>query len=152
MYNPTLPNTVIEASAAALIPVFGSYQTFLRQMQFCHWNVRGGDFYDLHEQFEELYTTGIEHIDAIAERLASFGNLAHSDPAKMQSELNEVHEEMNQNDMVALCLASLDTIITQLRNAVSALRDNADVTSAHKLEEQLSFLEEKRWMLGSFAA
>lgn len=32
-----------------------NYQVYYQKLRNFHWNVKGPDFYDLHEQFEEEY-------------------------------------------------------------------------------------------------
>jgi len=42
---------------------------FRYKVQNYHWNVRGRQFFELHDQFEELYTEWTTHLDDIAERV-----------------------------------------------------------------------------------
>jgi starvation-inducible DNA-binding protein len=41
-----------------------------------HWNVKGPHFIALHKLFDELHSNVEEHVDTIAERIASLGGVA----------------------------------------------------------------------------
>ena len=47
------------------------------QIKQAHWNVKGKDFYQLHELFDELYTEVSAHVDLIAERITTLGGYAN---------------------------------------------------------------------------
>jgi len=46
------------------------------QLKDAHWNVKGIEFYQLHELFEDLVETFEPHIDAVAERASALGGQA----------------------------------------------------------------------------
>jgi starvation-inducible DNA-binding protein len=46
------------------------------QLKDMHWNVKGVEFYQLHELFEDLAETFDPHIDAVAERASALGGQA----------------------------------------------------------------------------
>ncbi len=46
------------------------------QVKQAHWNVKGLDFYQLHELFDEMATELEEYIDMIAERVTALGGTA----------------------------------------------------------------------------
>ena len=46
------------------------------QTKYAHWNVKGSDFIQLHELFDQLAGHLIEHVDLIAERATSLGGTA----------------------------------------------------------------------------
>lgn len=46
------------------------------QTKQAHWNVKGMDFYQLHELFDELAETLLEFVDMIAERATALGGQA----------------------------------------------------------------------------
>ena len=46
------------------------------QTKYAHWNVKGGDFIQLHELFDELAGHLIGYVDLIAERATSLGGTA----------------------------------------------------------------------------
>lgn len=46
------------------------------QVKQAHWNVKGPNFIALHELFDKISDTVLEHIDTIAERITSLGGTA----------------------------------------------------------------------------
>lgn len=46
------------------------------QVKQAHWNVKGTDFYQLHELFDEIATEVEEYIDLFAERITALGGYA----------------------------------------------------------------------------
>lgn len=46
------------------------------QVKQAHWNVKGMDFYQLHELFDEMASELEEYVDMVAERVTALGGLA----------------------------------------------------------------------------
>jgi starvation-inducible DNA-binding protein len=46
------------------------------QTKQAHWNVKGAQFYQLHELYDKLAAELIEHVDTIAERATALGGTA----------------------------------------------------------------------------
>lgn len=46
------------------------------QVKQAHWNVKGMNFYQLHEMFDEMATQLTEYIDMVAERATALGGVA----------------------------------------------------------------------------
>lgn len=61
------------------------------QVKQAHWNVKGKDFYQLHELFDEIAAEVEEFIDLVAERITTLGGYALGTAriAAQQSELPE---------------------------------------------------------------
>src|SRR3954462_14270312 len=47
------------------------------QAKHAHWNVKGSDFIQLHELFDDVATHVEAHTDLIAERVTALGGIAH---------------------------------------------------------------------------
>jgi DNA-binding ferritin-like protein len=46
------------------------------QTKQAHWNIKGKDFFQLHEMFDELDAELLPHVDTIAERATTLGGTA----------------------------------------------------------------------------
>lgn len=46
------------------------------QVKQAHWNVKGTDFFQLHELFDNIASQAIEHVDDLAERATTLGGTA----------------------------------------------------------------------------
>ncbi|MEE3719393.1 DNA starvation/stationary phase protection protein Dps [Tumidithrix elongata RA019] len=62
-------NTLLNQSLATAIDL-------KTQIKYAHWNVKGKDFYQLHELFDEIASEVEEFIDLIAERITTLGGQA----------------------------------------------------------------------------
>jgi starvation-inducible DNA-binding protein len=47
------------------------------QTKQAHWNVKGPEFFQLHELYDQLATTVLGHVDTIAERATALGGTAN---------------------------------------------------------------------------
>ena len=47
------------------------------QAKQAHWNVKGPDFFSLHELFDKVAEEVEEYVDEIAERITALGGIAH---------------------------------------------------------------------------
>ena len=61
------------------------------QVKQAHWNVKGMDFYQLHELFDEMATELEEFIDLFAERITALGGTAFG-TARVAAENSEIPE------------------------------------------------------------
>src|ERR671935_710398 len=46
------------------------------QLKQAHWNVKGSDFIQLHELYDDVAESVLEYVDTIAERATALGGLA----------------------------------------------------------------------------
>jgi starvation-inducible DNA-binding protein len=53
--------------------LLADYQIFYQNLRGLHWNVKGPQFFMLHEKYEELYNEAAESVDEIAERILMVG-------------------------------------------------------------------------------
>jgi starvation-inducible DNA-binding protein len=87
--NPKIPSTgqfyptridIPLAARQKIVGVLGiSLATALdlkTQVKQAHWNVKGLDFYQLHELFDEMATELEGYVDMVAERIAALGGTA----------------------------------------------------------------------------
>jgi len=63
---------LVELLNARLADTFDLYS----QLKQAHWNVKGSDFIQLHELYDEIAEEVLEHADEIAERATTLGGLA----------------------------------------------------------------------------
>jgi len=63
---------LIELLNARLADTFDLYS----QLKQAHWNVKGSDFIQLHELYDEIAESVLEYVDTIAERATALGGVA----------------------------------------------------------------------------
>lgn len=61
------------------------------QTKQAHWNVKGKDFFQLHEMFDELAAELLPHVDTIAERATTLGGTALG-TARMAASASRIEE------------------------------------------------------------
>lgn len=100
------------------------------QAKQAHWNVKGMNFFQLHELFDQVATTVEGHIDLIAERITTLGGTAHGTvrQAAQKSSLSEYPLEITDGT------AHVDALSTALADFGKRVRSNIDESS--KLGDQ----------------
>src|SRR5213080_1070979 len=63
---------LVELLNARLADTFDLYS----QLKQAHWNVKGSDFIQLHELYDQIAEAVLEYVDTIAERATALGGLA----------------------------------------------------------------------------
>lgn len=94
------------------------------QAKQAHWNVKGMNFFQLHELFDAVATTVEGHIDLIAERITTLGGTAYGTvrQAAQQSSLSEYPLEITDG------AAHVDALSTALADFGRLVRRNIDDT------------------------
>ena len=117
-----------------------------------HWNVKGSDFFTLHEKFEELYDEAAGHIDEIAERVLALGGV----PAGTMKEylaLTTLHEatgKESSREMVEAVVADLKATVANLKRGLELADAADDVTTDDLLTGICVALEKHVWLLSAF--
>lgn len=71
-----LPQTVRSQVADILNQSLAATLDLKTQTKQAHWNVKGMDFYQLHQLFDEMATELEEYVDLVAERITALGGTA----------------------------------------------------------------------------
>ena len=71
-----LPQEIREKVVELLNQTLAATLDLKTQTKQAHWNVKGMDFYQLHELFDEMATELEEYVDMVAERVTALGGMA----------------------------------------------------------------------------
>lgn len=118
-----------------------------------HWNVKGSNFFTLHNKFEELYNEAAEHIDDLAERLLSLkGKPVASMKVFLEtSTINEASGEKTDVEMVRAVVEDFDAFSNELKEDIETLEGDADdEDTADMLIAIRQSVVKHNWMLRSF--
>jgi len=147
-----------EASASQLAEklneLLANYQIFYMNVRGYHWNVKGPQFFQLHEKFEELYTDLLTKVDEVAERILTLGHQpvhAYSDYV----EISRIREDKNVSDGKACVegvLAGYQVLIELQRELLSLAADADDEGTAAQAGDYIREQEKTVWMLASYLA
>ena len=124
----------------------------LVKTQCYHWNIRGNQFFGIHNLTEQQYGEIFSAIDTIAERMRALGTDA---PGTMMeflslSSLDEAKKGLSQQQMITDLLKGHEEIsknIDHVRQVAVASKDEA---TADLMVTRLRFHEKAAWMWRSF--
>ncbi len=137
-----------EKTASALNQLLANYHVYYQNLRNFHWNIKGENFFELHEQFEELYTDAREKIDDIAERVLT---LRYDPMSKMSDYLTYSDVEESElikydRDMVAVILDNHRIIIENMRMVMDEAEKANDEGTLDLIGGFLEDLEKASWM------
>lgn len=134
--------------------LLSGYQVYYQNLRNFHWNVKGENFFDLHAQFEALYTDARVKIDDIAERILTLNHRPISTLSEYlhTSTVEEAKHLMDDHDMVLTILENHKELIECMRAVISAAEQAKDEGTIDLIGGFLSELEKKSWMLDAWAA
>ncbi len=139
---------------SALNTVLANYSVHYQKLRNFHWNVKGSDFFDLHEQFEKQYTEALQNIDDVAERIRIFGEtpLSLMRDYLQLSEIKETGTNLPSELMVRELLSDYRILLQHLFNAVNIAASHEDSGTEEMLKVFINHLEKSHWMLTAFLA
>jgi starvation-inducible DNA-binding protein len=122
----------------------------MSQTKEAHWNVKGPNFYQLHELFDELATNLLGHVDTIAERATALGGLATGTVrmAASSTRLEEFPLGVTQDLEVVDCLVGrFANLAASTRAAIDKADELGDVDSADLFTQISRDLDKHLWFL-----
>lgn len=132
--------------------LLSDYHIFYQNVRGFHWNVKGSDFFTLHEKFEELYTQLYQNIDEVAERIVTIGFQplhSYSDYLK-----NSIHNEITNVESGEECVQNivngLGTIIQSHRKIAISAGEVGDIATEDLLTNFAGNLEKRMWMFSKY--
>jgi starvation-inducible DNA-binding protein len=128
------------------------FTVFYQKLRHYHWNVQGGQFFRLHEKFEELYTEVGDVIDELAERIVGLEGVPPHTLAHMleTTSLKEDEELPAASAMVKRTVADIETLNAALMDAINTAEAGDDRTTVNLLDGIHDGLEGHLWMLKSW--
>ncbi|WP_270166053.1 Dps family protein [Paenibacillus sp. SYP-B4298] len=129
-----------------------SWSVLYVKLHHYHWYVSGPQFFTLHAKFQELYEEAALHVDELAERLLALGGkpLARMSDYLEASSVQEARPDENAIQMVDTLISDYTTLITELKEGMSAAQELNDETTADLLLAIHTGLEKHVWMLKAF--
>lgn len=127
----------------------GIFDLFSQAKQ-AHWNVKGAQFFPLHELFEKLAVELAVYADDIAERATALGGLALG-TVRMAAANSQLPEcELDVTDSLATVEALADrygALATSMRQAIATAEDHADADTEDLFTEVSRELDKALWLL-----
>ena len=120
------------------------------QLKQGHWNVKGHQFFQLHELFDELAAHVLEQVDLIAERATALGGEAAGTVrlAAAHSTLPEYPAEATEGpEHVAALVARCAAYAASTRRAIGTAADAGDQATADMFTEVSRQADKDLWFL-----
>jgi starvation-inducible DNA-binding protein len=121
------------------------------QAKQAHWNVKGPDFFQLHELFDKIADHAEEHSDLIAERITALGGTAEGTVAVVQQRSRlpkyplEITRGLDHVNALATTLAAQAKAVRAAIDQSNELRDadTADLFTeiSREVDKDLWFVE-----------
>ncbi|MCL1991010.1 MAG: DNA starvation/stationary phase protection protein [Defluviitaleaceae bacterium] len=117
-----------------------------------HWNVKGSDFFTLHEKFEMLYNEAAGHIDELAERILALGaKPAGSFKAYLAlSTVAEATGNESSREMVEQIIVDFKTVVASAKSGIEAASEIGDETTVDLFTQIHVALEKHIWLFTAF--
>jgi len=132
--------------------LIADFTVFYQKLRHYHWNVKGEQFFKLHDKFEEIYTETGDVIDELAERVVGLEGVPLHTLAHMleSTGLDEDVDLPGGGEMVSRTINDIEEISGQLRKAIDAAEGAEDRTTTNLLDDVHDGLEAHLWMLKSW--
>ncbi|MEP5612903.1 MAG: DNA starvation/stationary phase protection protein [Cyclobacteriaceae bacterium] len=138
----------------ALNKLLANYSVHYQKLRNFHWNVKGGDFFEIHEKFEDQYNVAKESIDDIAERIRVFGQTPMSTMREYldTSVIKESGTELTGLQMVKAILKDYETLLEFMFGVIEVAIENGDSGTEDMIKGFVKQIEKNHWMLTAFSS
>lgn len=132
--------------------LLANYHVHYQKLRNYHWNVKGADFFDIHEQFELAYNDAKENIDEVAERIRVFGQTPMSTLKEYleTSEIKETGTDLSAHEMVREIIKDFEILLEYMAGVVDSAIENGDVGTEDMIKGFMKNIEKTHWMLTAF--
>lgn len=143
-----------ETITSSLNALLANYVIHYQKLRNYHWNVKGSDFFDLHEQFERQYNEALKNIDDIAERIRIFGETPVSilkDYLEI-AEIKETGTNLSSELMIRELLSDYRILEQYMFECVKVASGASDSGTEEMVKVFINQIEKHHWMLSAFLA
>lgn len=137
----------------SLNKLLATYSVHYQKLRNFHWNVKGADFFDIHEKFEEQYNAAKVAIDDIAERIRVFGQTPYSTMQEYLefSDIKESGTDLTGLEMVREILKDYEHLLENMFRVIEIAIENGDSGTEDMIKGFVKATEKNHWMLTAFA-
>ena len=135
--------------------LLASYHVHYQKLRNFHWNVKGPDFFDVHEKFEQQYNDAQKAIDDIAERIRVFGRRPLSTMRGLleNSKINENEEDsVKAMDMVKEIIEDYRILMEQIFDVIELSIEYGDSGTEDMMKDLVKSMEKNHWMMSAFSS
>ena len=143
-----------DAIVDSLNSLLANYSVHYQKLRNFHWNVKGADFFDIHEKFEEQYNDAKLAIDEIAERIRVYGKTPYSTMQKFidESKIEESGTDLSAMEMVSEILDDYEILLEYMFNTIDTALDKGDSGTVDMMNAFVKKTEKNHWIFTAFAS
>lgn len=144
----------VEEITQALNLLLANCNIHIQKLRNYHWNVKGADFFDLHEQFETQYNQVALFIDELAERIRVFDATPWSTLKVYleKAEIKETESEIGADIMVREVLSDYNILLENMSTILDITTTHNDYGTERLIKQFIQTIQKNHWMLSSFMA
>jgi len=138
--------------ALQLNDLLSNYSIFYQNARGYHWNIKGDEFFVLHQKFEDLYNNLFLKIDEVAERILTLGwipNHNFTEYFKTASIL-EASVVIDGQNSVSKILESLGVLIAKQRSILVLSAEIDDTGTNSLMSDYIREQEKMVWMYSAY--
>lgn len=132
--------------------LLANYQIYYQNLRGFHWNIKGRDFFELHDLFEQLYTDAAVKIDEIAERILTLGATPlHSYEAYLsEAELKPSTHISASNQSMTLIYNAHEVLIRKMNEIMKLAGEQNDEGTSDLISPIINQMQKTNWMIGAW--
>jgi starvation-inducible DNA-binding protein len=141
-----------DAIVSELGGLLADFQVFYANMRGFHWNIKGKQFFTLHEKFEDQYNYIADKIDDIAERIMALSGTPENNFSHYLrvSSIKEISGVNGENEILQCILDSYKVIIAKERAISDLAGAYKDQATVNMLDDYIQNQEKTVWLFVSF--
>ncbi len=117
-----------------------------------HWNIKGMDFFPVHNQTEEIYNSMSTLYDDAAERVLQLGEkpyLTMGELIKATKIKEEKGDSFRSKDVVKAIISDYKYLLKSFQTLSEVAGEAGDKTTEAFADDKVSELEKQLWMIGN---
>ncbi|MBT8280174.1 MAG: DNA starvation/stationary phase protection protein [Muriicola sp.] len=132
--------------------LLAEYHLYYQKLRNFHWNILGQNFFDLHEQFETMYTDARVKIDEIAERILTlrYHPMSNLSAYLKTAKIEESTGKMEDREMIADILKAHSILLRQMGKVMEKANTIKDEGTIDLIGAYVRELEKTSWMLNAW--
>ena len=130
--------------------LLSNLNVFYRKLQNYHWNIKGDDFFTVHQKLEDYYDCVNKQIDEIAEHILVLGGqpLGRMKDYLQLSTIQEANNEKLTSDTIYKNVsADIAIILKSVKDIKKLAEEKTDFGTSSLIDEYISDYSKKLWML-----
>jgi starvation-inducible DNA-binding protein len=141
-----------KAFISKLNSLLATYQIHYQNLRGLHWNIKGGNFFELHTKYEELYLRTQDIIDEIAERILSLeGQPLHRYTDYLSHSIIQENPTISSGtEGVAYLVTAQGTILSLERELLTISGENEDEGTNALMSDFIREKEKTTWMFNAW--